>query len=996
MKHFIDSVQEYIDNNFADLQKVETIVPNNRTGSALLSSLKKTVTEVCWAPKITQIKDIFIRNTKLHEAEDIVLVYVLYNVYKKYFTGTTTDSFDNFYNFGEVLLSDFDDIDKYLVAPDKLFSNIADEKEIDVKFADIDENLIKILESFWQNVSASSVLDNKRKILELWQKMPEIYADFIGELREKGIGYQGMIYRDFVENRMQDVDFDSENYAFVGFSALNKCEKSLMRHIRNLTNKRNGRCLFFWDADKYYIANHEQEAGLFLRTDLEEFPLPDGFSMSDSIADLYTRDIQTIEVPTSVAQVKLIPDLLAKYEKLDGNTAIILGDEKLLVPLIYTLPNNLQYNITMGYPLSYTASASFVQIVMKLAMHRSKNQSQGSVYFNRKDILATIMHSFSRGYIDEALTNEINAELLRSKIDYVNIENIRPQIDSCPMLQVLFDTKAMDESFPAYIISVCKFVYENVLYGDRYHNEPDFMHKIITLYTSFLNLLGSDIAFDRDSMYNKLMTSMIKKSNMTFNDKSDDNLQILGFMETRSLDFDNVIMLSMNEDTFPKSNYKDSMIPYNLRKAFSMPSIEFQNSIFAYYFYRLLQRSSSIRILYSTEGKVSHAEKSRFVTQIEYELRTLADTEENNFHTTKSYEIRPSYTQIIEIGKTDDTIAKIKNLLGSNDKSLPVETRKGATPNLINAYIKCPVGFFFKYIENISEEKGIDEDTSAADFGTLLHDTCYFLYKDYIGKMVNKDDFKGIKSDGNITRAIRYAVCKVFNVDPDDSQMLDKAMANIMIKPLRKYVRNILKSDEDYAPFTIIDLENQNIKEKTGKEKSCYTIEYSVNDETVNLKGIIDRIDLKEGVLRVIDYKTSSIDDKKKTYDANFWDRKKFNTKEAVQVLIYSEIMAQLKPYKVKPCIISVTNLDDYSLKYKVPGEKKEKSVAIESYQDTEAFISDEFVNLRDNFNAHMKGILAEMLNKEKSFTQTENEMNCAYCSYNGICNRRSPKDNNN
>ncbi|MBQ4474841.1 MAG: hypothetical protein II935_01480 [Bacteroidales bacterium] len=708
MKSFIDSVQEYISRNFDDLQNVEIIVPNNRTGSTLLSSLKKNMTKVCWAPKITPIKNIFARNTKIREAENIVLTYTLYNVFAKHITiSDGENSFDKFYNFGEILLSDFDDIDKYLVDPYKLFCNIADEKKIDVKFGDIEDNLVEILQTFWKNVSVNTIADKKIKSLELWQQMPDIYTDFTEALREKGIGYQGMIYRDFVENRMLQTDFDSENYVFVGFSALNQCEKSLFRHIRDITSSKNGKCLFFWDADKYYIENKDQEAGLFLRADLKEFPMPEGFNLSDSIKDLYNnKEIQVIEVPSSVAQTKIIPDLLKKQKNIDGRTAIILGDEKLLVPLIYTLPATLDidgkaeplaYNITMGYPLSYTASASFVQIIMKLAMHRSENKSNGTTYFNRKDIFSTIMHSFSRAYINKGIIERINSTITKSKIDYIDIEYIREQINSNELLKIIFDTAQMDESFPKYIISVCNFVYENILSYDSYKTESDFMHRIITLYTSFLNALGDDIAFERDNMYYKLMTSIIKKSNMTFNSDSDEPIQILGFMETRSLDFDNIIMLSMNEDTFPKSSYKDSMIPYNLRKAFSMPSIEFQNSIFAYYFYRLLQRSQHIQMLYCSEGKISHAEQSRFITQMEYELRDFDDTIKQKYHTTKSYEIRPSQTPPIEIEKNDH-IKEIQDLLGYSDDEKTdtkedIQIKKGVFPKLINTYLKCPVSF---------------------------------------------------------------------------------------------------------------------------------------------------------------------------------------------------------------------------------------------------------------------------------------------------------------
>jgi len=985
MNHFIDSVVRYILGLFDDnLQDIEIIVPNNRTGSALLSSLKKNVNKVCWAPQITPIKDIFTKGSSIHETENVVLLYILFDIYKEFYSNAdSTDSFDKFYSFGEVLLSDFDDIDKYLVEPEKLFNNKIAEEEINTKFGtDFDEELVSILNNFWKKVSMESLLNNKIKTLELWKNMPSIYNKYKERLTEKKVGYQGLIYRQFIEERLEHTKFALNNYAFVGFSALNKCEKELFRHIRKLTKEREGKCLFFWDADEYYIKNKEQEAGLFLSNDIKEFPLPEGFELSNSIKDLYSRDIQTIEVPTSIAQVKLVPKLIEQYQNINGNTAIILGDEKLLVPLIYSLPEGLEYNITMGYPLSYTGAASFVQNIMKLAMHRSKRSSQQSTHFIRKDIFSAIMHSFSRAFIPKESIDKINDIIRKSKIDYININLIQESIDQNEMLKIMFDVDTMEESFPKYVVETCKFVYKNVLEKYPKANELEFMHKIITLFTSFRNAIGDNKIFENDKMYYKLMTSMIKQSNMTFDGKSDDKLQILGFMETRCIDFENIIMLSMNEDTFPKSSYKDSMIPYNLRKAFSMPSIEYQNSIFAYYFYRLLQRSKNIRILYSSEGKISKIEKSRFITQIEYELMNLEDNISNNpkYHTTKSYIVKASKPKAISITKTDATLTTIQKLLGC-------EKDGGAYPILINTYISCPLKFYFKYIEKLKEYKGIDEDTTNLDLGNLLHKSCYYLYKDYIStpKNVIEIDSKKIEEiKAKSEYAINQAIKEVFEINEND-QDLYETKSKIIIKPIEKYLHKIIENDKKYAPFEIIDLENYMIQ---SNSKTDYCIEYKVGDKNVQLKGIIDRIDKKGNTIRVIDYKTSSIQNNSKCYDSEFWSPEVFHSAEAAQVLIYSEIMSNQYPdYDITPCLISVTNLDDYMLKYKTQKGERSSYTSIDSYKQT-ILINNEECNLRDDVNSHLQQILAEILDKNTNFNQTENADNCKYCPYKGICNK--------
>ncbi|MBQ1695989.1 MAG: PD-(D/E)XK nuclease family protein, partial [Bacteroidales bacterium] len=377
------------------------------------------------------------------------------------------------------------------------------------------------------------------------------------------------------------------------------------------------------------------------------------------------------------------------------------------------------------------------------------------------------------------------------------------------------------------------------------------------------------------------------------------------------------------------------------------------------------------------------------------------DTIKQKYHTTKSYEIRPSQTPPIEIEKNDH-IKKIQDLLGYSEETTTedIQIKKGVFPKLINTYLKCPVSFYFEYIEEIKEEESIDDDTSALDFGNLLHESCHFLYHTYIGKNIEKEDFASIKS--NIENAINFAVCKVFNVKETDKAQFDEAKSNIMIKPLRKYVNKIVASDEDYAPFQIVDLENEKIHD--GDKKRNYTIKYKIKDttnETILLKGIIDRIDLKEGKLRVIDYKTSSIKNDKKTYDEKFWIPETFKNKEAAQVLIYSEIMSQLKAeqnYTIQPYIISVTNINDGALKFNNNGNIRTKK-NIENYNDQDIFVKEitddggeeiKTVKLRLDVNNNLKGILNELLDPQKKFTQTPNTDNCEYCPYNKICNRNN------
>ena len=387
-------------------------------------------------------------------------------------------------------------------------------------------------------------------------------------------------------------------------------------------------------------------------------------------------------------------------------------------------------------------------------------------------------------------------------------------------------------------------------------------------------------------------------------------------------------------------------------------------------------------MLYSSEEKNSNSEKSRFLTQIEYELGLYEDkdTTKPKFHETKSYEIQPTQSSKIEISKSDNTLGKIKDLLGIGKNN---DEETGAAPSLITTYITCPLQFYFKYIEELKKEYDIDDDTSSIEFGNLLHSSCYFLYKDYIGKIINENDFSKIFA--NIENAIDYAVQKVYDVNASDEKLMQEAKSKIMINPLRRYLKKIVGIDKEYAPFSIIDLEN---------EKEKHSIEYDVNGQKILLRGIIDRIDLKEGVIRVVDYKTSSIGNGKKTYNDTFWSKDKFKSKEAVQILIYSEIIAQTKQEykKIQPYIYSVTKLYDGFLKCHTinekTGKKKQSLDNIENYLNQNLLINNEEIPLRKHFNFNLKNILTELLDPTTNITQTDNDDNCEICPYNKICNK--------
>ncbi len=934
MKSFLHEVSEYILSGNDDLRDINIIVPNRRTGLFLKKNLSELTEKTIWLPKITPIQEIFYDNSSMNIAEEIILIYRLYRNFIKH-TGSS-ETFDDFYYWGEIILADFDDIDKYLVDAEKLFSTISDIKEIDQKFDGYEEDAIEIIKKFWHNVNQAQISAHKQSFLDLWQSMHSIYSDFNDDLKSSNIAYQGMIYREVAE-KLEKCNFNSKKYLIVGFNALNKCEKKLFKYLKS-----NYDVKFFWDADNYYVKDKYQEAGRFIRENIKYYPPTDGYGVVDNI-NTVKKDIEVIMAPSAISQTKLIPQILAEWQKHDDfkpeKTAIVLGDENLLIPLMYSIPPSIEtYNISMGFPVKNSMSAAFISHIIKLQQNYRKDNNEIKFYF--KDVLAILDHSFIKTCDYEA-SKELKSTISTNKLIYIT----ESELGKSQLLKLIF-TNHNDkvEDLSAFLTEISNEILERISSMENFVIETEILNKILLRLNALNDCITYDnIKFETDKVFTRLVSNSIKSLNVAFEGEPLEGLQILGFLETRSLDFDRVIMLSINEGVFPKTSVAQSLIPYNLRKFHELPSIEFQDSIFAYYFYRLLQRSKDVKIIHCAQSGDGSSEASRFISQIKYELKQ--DIKFNS----KAYKIEIDSEKINLGQKTEKVLIKVKDHI-----------IRGISPKAINEYLNCHFKYYLSYIENIKEPDKIEEVEDSAFFGTIFHEVMQILYSPFINKKLEKHDFKNITKEV-IEESLNQALANVLRTSSEFE--ITNFKKKIIVDIVLRYVNQLLDYDRQQAPIEILALE----------ESAKYQLRLDNHDMIALIKGNIDRVDLHQKIYRVFDYKTGKVYASFSSVDDLFKSDRPSDKNIITQVLLYSLMFKSDKDIAVCPGIINVNSLNkdfDYRLKY------------------NRKIINQLESNLEEEFKEHLRDLFNEMLNKDVFFTQTENLKNCDYCPYKNICNR--------
>lgn len=945
MNPFLKQVAEYLYANHRDeLSEYCLVFPGRRAGVFFSAYLNERIEKPILSPEVTTINELIARLTDLQQADPVSLVLKLQEIYSKV-TGHQ-EPLDEFFFWGEILLTDFDDIDKYLLNADDLFRNIADLKELENQFEYLTAEQKRAIEEFWGNLEKVPSSFNKDKFIGIWIKLAEIYRRFKASLRQNNIAYSGMIYREVAETLPENhlAALPAKKYVFIGFNALNNCEKALFTRL-----EKQQRAMFFWDYADFYLKDGENEAGRFLRLNLVQFPAPKGFVPETLDAN---RKVTLVSVPGNLTQAQAInlPQVLKSFQlsKRFDNTAFVLADENLLVPVISSVGNNFQeINITMGYPFVNTPVYGFISQLISL--QRNIRRSSKTAVFYYKPVVALLNHQF---VVDGDIKKFVSEIHRRNKV-YINASEL--QIN--PFVRRIF---SCPERWPDVLDYFLDIVKELAL---RYNPADDGQHKLEGeyLYQAYLAIqrlkdtltLLNVPEFPVKIMF-RLLDQGLRRISIPFEGEPLTGLQVMGLLETRCLDFENLVLFSANEGFLPRIAAGHSFVPYHLRKGFGMPTYEDRDAMYAYYFYRLIQRTCNTVIVYNsvTDG-ISSSEKSRFLYQLIYDSEF--QIEEINL----SFNFKSTTHEPITVVASDKHIRKLTQMYSTGNLS----------PSAINTWLDCKLKFYFKYIAGIKEKEELKEEIDAVLFGNLFHYAIELLYRPFEGKTVEVNALKMLYGDKRkIDDAVRQSIAvKYFQMGPEDTAKLKLSGQSILIAShIRDYICQLLENDIRFAPFHLVSLEKK------------YSAVYEVvsGDKTLQILvgGVVDRIDRTTDGVRVLDYKTGrnlKLDFKEWTQltDRSYGDRRK----EIFQTLIYSDIL--VRSGVEEPISPVIYKLDDLFQEEFVP------NVIFRGEKLTFQHISNDFRNA-------FSEVLSEIFSTETHFDQTKDALKCSYCPYNKICQR--------
>jgi len=849
-----DIIRKY-GTDFADLT---IIFPNKRAGLFLAEELSRQIDRPVWMPEILTLTEYIEKHSGLKKAETLSLIIKLYKSYTA--VSGSSEKFEDFYFWGNMLLADFDDIDKYLVDAKDLFSNLIALKELDLNFPYLTEEQIKAIHRFWKSFNPEKFSREQQEFLKVWDKLYATYTHFKTHLAETGICYEGMNERYFCEHI--ETYAHPEHILITGFNALNLCEKKIFSFWQD-----SGIARFYWDYDIYYTADEHQEAGHYIRENLKLFPNELDIEHFNNFR-YNGKTIEYLAVPSTIGQAKLLPALTESLrEENPRQTAIVLCEEQMLIPVMHSIPEYFsKINVTMGYPARNTSVAALISMLCDLKNYA--RQEGDTTYYYYKPVIALLNHK---------LIKDLCPEEIQQITNYINQKNIVYVIEKSlhfhELTRAIFSSD-QHEKIPVYLLKILNLLTRSVLKEEADPIEKEFVFTVYTQIQNLQNTFEEEGIEPENKLYMQIINKVIGNLSIPFSGEPLEGLQLMGLMETRMLDFNHLIILSANEGILPKTTLPASFIPYNLRFGFRLPTPEHQDAVFAYYFYRLLQRSRDIHILYTSGVKgMNGGEMSRFLYQIKYEsgLTVVERNFQNPISTQNPKEIR--------IGKTPPILHILERYTRSEDQTI--------SPSALNTYMECSLKFYFKYIAQIKEKEELAEELDHRLLGNIFHECSESLYATIPGGEITKAAIDTILANGSLVEEhIRRSYLKVY--DPKISRLIDSGSNELILGVIKKYLREMFSYDKKICPFRLLAMENRfHMPVKIGIEGQ---------EKTVFVGGFIDRIDRTDQGIRVIDYKTGADTTAFKTIASVFDPANPTRNKAAFQTMVYCLMYDHVHP----------------------------------------------------------------------------------------------------
>lgn len=942
----------------AEVSRLAFVFPNRRTGLFFQKYLSEVADKPLFSPTILTINDLFVQLSGKQTADRINMLFMLYDIYVRH--SGSTETFDEFLYWGEMLLNDFDDVDKYMADARMLFTNVTDLREIENDFSFLDAEQIAAIRTFWSSFYPKGDSPNQEEFLAVWKILYTLYNDLRDALAAEGRGYEGMIFREVVEQIEQNncCDLPYTKVVFVGLNALSVAEERFLIQLQ-----KRGIADFYWDYASDKVTDPNNKASYFVERNLKNFPSQYPLPAEEKV----DTEIEVIGIPSGIGQAKQVYTLLNELCKEDEmspeealRTAIILPDEHLLIPVLNAIPEQIRrINVTMGYPLAGTPVASLMEYILALQKNVRYVDRQPVFYF--RDVLPILNHRYISSTCPE-IVNALVKDIAENNRIYISAADL----GKTDLLSVLFLPVTDVNTFSDYLINVLQELNKvmHALSSDEEEEDAtqrtnDLEQEFIFHYFTTVNRMkeimqdaGIEMKIDT---YFRLLKRVTDTITIPFRGEPLSGLQIMGVLETRALDFDRLIILSMNEGIFPLRKAANSFIPYNLRRGFGLPTYEHQDSVWAYHFYRLIYRANHVSLLYDTRSNgLQTGEVSRFVHQLHYHYEVPLQNK------LLVYNVSSAKTPALQVKKTDEVMQRLNAFHKGGSRAI--------SASAVNTYLDCPLKFYFSVVEGIQEEEEVSETIESNVFGSILHKVMEELYMPLCGKIVTADLLKAIKKDTPVlTGAIARAFAEIFFMSDVVRPLTGQ---NFLIgEMIRKYVEKILERDSKLTPFRYIESER--------KINRLFTL--GDNRTEIQLKGFIDRIDEVRDAIRIIDYKSGSGTSVFTSVESLFDKEDKDRAKAVMQVFMYSWMLGAAPAGKtIQPGIYYMRTLFsdsfDASVSRRIERTKTEPVTDFSAYSEA--------------FEGELRRCLDEIFGRETPFTQTTTEKACAWCPFKDICGK--------
>ena len=936
------------------------VFPNRRSALFMEHYLTQSAQAPVFAPRTTTIADIFTQFSDLRVLDRTELLFRLYNLYRC--LSKSGEPFDNFVFWGDILLSDFNDVDEYMADARRLFANIRDLKEIDLRYGTLTDEERTVVERFWKSVSQMNEDRRKQVFEETWSLLYDLYKNFRDELRKEGLAYEGMLEREVIEEYCNaeygiwnSADprqlLHADKIVFVGLTAITETERALMKWLQ-----KEGLAEFCWDYDDPRLRDGDMKSqgAFFTRRNLTDFPdaIGEGERAGNLVPD-DEKEFNVYVVPSGVGQTQVAAQQLRDWNLQTPEdafrTAVVLPAENLMLPMVYALPEEIpSYNITMGYSLKGTAVSAFVDHLANL--QQTCRMSGGEPAFFYKCVVSLLTHHFTLSISGDKvldLTHEINRQNR-----YVVP---RSMLEADTWLKLVFQPVGTVDEAIGYVLKIFKYLTHCVIEDKDEEQFTVFDREFLKAYVEVVEKLAGLVAnvewtFNVQTFFH-MIRQLTRGLSVPFSGEPLSGLQLMGVLETRGLDFDRVIVLSMNEGVFPAKTSVNTFIPMSLRQAFHLPTRQHRDAVFAYHFYRLLSRARQVTFIYDsrTDGLQS-GEESRYLMQLRY----LYDIDLASHTHFVHYEPGEVEVKPIQIDKTPEVMQLLDRYRAGGTKHFSATAFK--------IYRNCTLQFYFSYVKDLREEDEVQEEMDSAVFGDIYHSMMEKLYRPFVGRDLQSDVIRNLASD---TTHIYNMVCEEFREQLGVTELT--GYHRLMADTIVSYVRNTLRHDAGLSPLRLVALEQS--------EHFDYEVSPGL---TIRLMGIYDRIDMARDALRIVDYKTSNPKNKLRLPASD----------EAFQVMLYAMMMLKCPPrqllkariapglYRLEGHLYHVRRFSDPTVSTSLTGEEGELR------------------DLRDKMPEFEQGfheMVTQIFDPAIPFTQADKK-NCAYCPFTDLC-QRSPRE---